>query len=280
MGKRLFDAIMANTASGLEAAPEVCCLPVLIVNVCLIGSPGAKAGQWVLVDAGLPNSAARIIKVSEERFGANNRPAAIILTHGHFDHVGALGELLERWDVPIYAHTDELPYLTGQTDYPPADPTVDGGLMTEISPLYPHEAINLGNRVSILPTDGRVPGLKGWRWLHTPGHTPGHISLFRESDRVLVAGDAFVTVKQESAVAVLTQNQEIHGPPAYFTMDWQAAWDSVQDLQQLKPSVVVTGHGVPMQGEQLAKQLASLADEFDHLAVPEHGRYVPEHLHE
>src|SRR4051812_29789160 len=67
------------------------------------------------------------------------------------------------------------------------------------------------------PADGSVPALPSWRAIHTPGHAPGHVSLFRESDRLLLAGDAFVTTKQESAVAALLKPRVIHGPPAYFT---------------------------------------------------------------
>lgn len=258
---------------GQEVAPDVFCLPVLIANVCLIGPAGADAGGWVLVDAGLPNSEGRIRQSAAERFGPRRPPAGIILTHGHFDHVGAVKALAEEWDVPVFAHPQEMPYLSGRADYPPPDPTV-GGLMSLISPLYPRDGIDLGNRVQPLPEDGSVPGLPDWRWLHTSGHTPGHISLFRERDRVLVAGDAFTTVQQESAVAVLLQEQEVHGPPAYFTTDWGSAEASVKRLAALKPSVVVSGHGRPMGGEELTKQLEELAQHFRLEAVPEEGRYV------
>jgi glyoxylase-like metal-dependent hydrolase (beta-lactamase superfamily II) len=59
-----------------------------------------------------------------------------------------------------------------------------------------------------------------WRYMHTPGHTSGHISLFRNEDGVLLAGDAFVTTNQESLIAVMTQKKELHGPPKYFTYNW------------------------------------------------------------
>ncbi|BFH14613.1 hypothetical protein J6TS7_46980 [Paenibacillus dendritiformis] len=93
------------------------------------------------------------------------------------------------------------------------------------------EAIQLGDRVQPLPDDGRVPHLPDWRVIPTPGHTPGHVSLYRESDRTLIAGDAFITVKQESALHVIGQAKEIHGPPAYFTPDWDEAWRSVKRLK-------------------------------------------------
>jgi glyoxylase-like metal-dependent hydrolase (beta-lactamase superfamily II) len=210
----------------------------------------------------------------EEHFGSHSPPRAIILTHGHFDHVGAVFELSKHWDVPVYAHELEMPYLTGKSDYPPADPTVDGGLVTELSPMFPHHGINLGNRIEKLPSDGSVPHMAGWRWIHTPGHTPGHVSLFREKDRSLIAGDAFVTVNQESLYKVITQDQEMNGPPAYFTTDWQSAWESVKKLEALRPSIAVTGHGLPMSGDILSRELENLALNFDRMAIPEKGRYV------
>lgn len=252
---------------GQELNSDVFYLPQMIVNVCLVGKQGARSGEWVLVDAGLSTSVAPIREAAEERFGVNSRPGAIILTHGHFDHVGAVQELADYWNVPVYAHEKEIPYLTGQMDYPPAKPYVGGGLMARISPLYPHHGINLGERVQMLPGDGTVPGMEGWRWIHTPGHTPGHVSLFRDSDRLLIAGDAFITVNQESMMAVLTQKKEVNGPPAYFTMDWAAAQTSVRRLMELHPALVITGHGKPMCGDRLAEELEDLVRDLQGLAA-------------
>ena len=89
-----------------------------------------------------------------------------------------------------------------------------------------------------------------WRWLHTPGHAPGHISLWREADRALIVGDAFITTAQESAYAVATQQPELHGPPMYFTPNWIAARSSVETLAALQPGIVITGHGPAMEGRR------------------------------
>lgn len=197
-----------------------------------------------------------------------------MLTHGHFDHVGSLQALAEHWNVPIYAHPDELPFLTGRSKYPPPDPTVGGGLMALTSPLFPDGPFDFSQWIRPLPDDGTVPGMPGWRWYHTPGHTPGHVSLWRASDRTLIAGDAFITTKQESAYAVMTQEAEIHGPPAYYTPDWVSAAASVRRLAALEPEVVVTGHGRALHGEAMRRALHLLADNFESIAVPKHGRYV------
>ena len=265
----------SRNGSLLMVAPDVACLQLSLVNVYLVGPASRGPRSWVLVDAGLPTSRRAILRAAEKRFGIDVPPAAIVLTHGHFDHVGTVRELASHWDVPVYAHPLEMPYLTGLSDYPPPDPTVGGGAMATVaSRLFPRSGIDLGWRAHPLPEDGRVMNMPGWRWIHTPGHTPGHISLFRDDDRVLIAGDAFVTMRQESLLAVITRRQEVSRPPAYFTPDWNAAGRSVRALARLEPNVAATGHGTPMSGPEMRSELEELARKFDLLAVPAHGRYV------
>ncbi len=207
-------------------------------------------------------------------YGKDNPPKAIILTHGHFDHIGAVEELADDWQMTVYVHPEELPYLTGAKSYPPPDPSVSEGLMAKISPIYPRDPVNLGERVKPLPEDGSVPFLPGWRWIAAFGHTPGQVVFFREADRVLIAGDAFTTVKQESALAVMTQKEEIHGPPAYFTINWEEAGKSIKHLAELNPNIVITGHGKPISGMELEDQLNELSRDFATDFVPSQGRYV------
>jgi len=257
-----------------EIAPDIAYRRLVMVNVVFVGPPGAGDRNWVLVDAGLWGTKSLITAAAEARFGAGARPSAIVLTHGHFDHVGALEGLAEAWDVPVYAHALERPYLDGSAAYPPGDPTVGGGLMASLSGFYPTRPVDVSSRLRTLPADGSVPGMPGWRWLHTPGHAPGHVSLWRETDRTLIVGDAFVTTTQESAYAVAVQSPAMHGPPRYFTIDWGQARASVETLAALQPRLVVTGHGRAVQGEAMAEALDTLAQTFDRVARPERGRYL------
>lgn len=266
------EKIKKNTGDYFEVAPGVWGMKIIFVNIYMI----SEGDQWVLIDAGLKGSAGKITKMAEDLFGANTPPAAIIFTHGHFDHRGAIDELLKKWHVPVYAHELELPFLNGRISYPPPDPNVGGGLMSLLSVFYPRQPINLGSRLHALADDGSVPFLPGWRYIFTPGHTPGHISLFRPSDKVLIAGDAFVTTRQESAIATLASIEILSGPPKYFTPDWIAAKDSVIKLYDLGPNVAATGHGKPMSGNSLKQKLGYLAAHFDEIAVPSFGRYVKE----
>ena len=248
-----------------EIAEGIWYLPVVMANVYFVGK---KGGPWVLVDAGVRGGAWRIKQAAMDTFG--QAPECIILTHGHFDHVGALPQLAQEWNVPVYAHAIETPFLNGSSDYPPPDPTV-GGFMAQMSRMFPHTGIDLGIHLRTLPEDGSAPGLPEWKWIHTPGHTSGHISLFREYDRSLIAGDAVITVNQENAAKLMSQVREFRNPPRYLTQDWAAAERSVQRLAELRPFLVATGHGLPLCGQWVADELARFSAYF---TPPEQGRYV------
>ncbi|RCX23378.1 glyoxylase-like metal-dependent hydrolase (beta-lactamase superfamily II) [Fontibacillus phaseoli] len=264
------DLLHTGTVDTTKVLKDVWCVRTLMVNTVFVGGP--DQGDWVLVDTGLGPFKEALIQEADAIYG--RPPKAIILTHGHFDHVGCVIELSDYWKVPVYAHVEEFPYLTGLRDYPEGDPSVGGGLLAGVAPIYPNRAINLEDRLEPLPEDGTVPGATGWKWIATPGHSPGHVSLYRQQDHTLIAGDAFITVKQESALAVMRQEKEIHGPPMYFTPDWETAKVSLCKLAELSPETAITGHGVPMTGEELRFGLHRLCEHFEEIAVPEQGRYV------
>ncbi len=255
-----------------EIVPGVAYLPLTIENVYFVGEPGQP---WVLVDTGTPGETARIRAAAAERYGENARPQAILLTHGHTDHAGSAAPLAEAWNVPIYAHPLEFPYLTGQSKYPPKDPTV-GGAMALISRVFPMNIVNLSGLLQPLPDGGVVPGLPDWQWHFTPGHAPGHVSYFNADKSVLLAGDAFATVNLNSFSALMTKKPEISLPPPPFTCDWDAARKSVVQLAELGPVALGAGHGAPMSGSHIPADLRRFSQSF---TPPAHGRYVASPAH-
>ena len=267
---------MLNTSNSkyFQVAQGVWGMRLFFVNVYMIANRRGAGRGWVLVDTGIKGSAKKIIAMAETLFGPGTRPSAIVLTHGHSDHTGSLQDLLKVWNVPVYAHTLELPYLTGKSSYPPTDPEVGGGLMSLMSGLLPTKPINVSRNIREIDMYDGIPELPEWKVIHTPGHSPGHISLFFPLNTTLIAGDAFTTTQAESAFYLLTYFKKISGPPKYFTSDWIAAARSVRKLAALQPRIAATGHGPVMRGKELQTELNFLANRFEDLAVPAAGRYV------
>jgi len=246
---------------------------ILFVNHYMIGQPGPD-NPWVLIDAGLPGSAKRIQKEAEELFGPHNPPRAILLTHGHFDHTGALPDLLKIWpETDVYAHPLEIPYITGRATYPESAFDESGASFSFMTWIIPVRPIDLGSRVYALPVDGSIPFLPEWKYIHTPGHSPGHISLYREKDNILITGDAFTTTNQDALSSVFIKKKEMHGPPAFLTTNWREAYSSIKKLAALNPEAAGTGHGIPLRGEELRKQLSGLIESFFEKEIPYKVRF-------
>ena len=254
-----------------EVRPDVAYYTNQIVNIVMIGTPGSS---WVMVDAGMPKSANEIMDEARDRFGEGNYPKAIILTHGHFDHIGSIVELLKVWKCPVYAHQAEFPYLTGELPYPEPDTSVEGGILAKISSMYPIEPVDIKEYLKPLSNDGMIEVLPDWQWVHVPGHSPGQVALFRPADRLLLSADAIVTVKQDSLYRVLVQKTEVCGPPAYLTTDWNEAFVSVKKLVELDPATMIAGHGTAMHGEELSRGLRMLVSNWNEEALPSHGKWV------
>lgn len=249
---REFIVPMDDIAEGVRG------LRIAFVNVFAITHP---SGSWTLIDAGIPFSAGIIRSWAERHFHAP--PLAIVLTHGHFDHVSGAAELANGWDVPVYAHPLESPYLKGLKEYPPPNVGAGGGMMSLLSPMYPRGPVNLDERLRLFSSEAELNELPGWQLIHTPGHTPGHVSFLRPADLTLIVGDAFCTTKPESFFdAAITQPPELHGPPAYFTADPLQAAQSIRHLASFEPRILAPGHGRPLAGLEVEQKFARFAAEI------------------
>jgi glyoxylase-like metal-dependent hydrolase (beta-lactamase superfamily II) len=225
-----------------------------------------SGASWVLIDAASVNCGQLIQKTAESLFGVNTRPASILLTHDHPDHAGSALELASIWDCPVYIHHNELPLAT-ITDLSTvkkyANP-LDRWIILPLLRIMPQRWVestlsksSLKDVVRVFDPEAAVPGLQDWECISTPGHTPGHVAFFRKSDRVLITGDAIVTVDLNSFWGFLLwsfriNKQRVSDPPWYSTWNSRTAKESVAAITRLEPRVLASGHGVPMNVDNIS----------------------------
>ncbi|MBN1320209.1 MAG: MBL fold metallo-hydrolase [Thermoleophilia bacterium] len=250
-----------------EIAPGVHCLEVgkgiMRSNVYFVCS----GPSWSLIDVGSEDCGPVIREAAETLFGEGTQPAAILLTHDHPDHAGAALTLARLWDLPIYVHPDEMPIVHGNMatfkKYAnPLDRWLVLPIMRMMGKRRAQEIIDQSSfkeAARALDPDADLPGLADWEFIPTPGHTPGHIAFFRQRDRVLISGDALVTLNLNSPLSLLRSRPRVAAGPWYTTWDRQAAMRSVAALASLEPRVLAGGHGAPMSGAELAAELKAFS---------------------
>ncbi|HEX5331201.1 MAG TPA: MBL fold metallo-hydrolase [Cellulomonas sp.] len=249
-----------------EIAPDVHCLGPwgrVQTDVYFVRS----GSSWVLIDAGWAQDGPRIERAAASLLGPDVRPSAILLTHCHPDHAGAALRLARVWDCAVWIHPAELPFATGdfagmRAYAGPLDRLVVLPLMRAMGRRR-REAVlarsNLGEVARMFEPGAEIPGLGGWKCIPTPGHTPGHVSYFRPRDRVLISGDALMTLKVNTVQGLLLQQPGLSGPPWYTTWSQRAARESIRTLAGLEPTVLAGGHGTPMTDAGTAARLRAFA---------------------
>jgi glyoxylase-like metal-dependent hydrolase (beta-lactamase superfamily II) len=232
-----------------------------------------SGSSWVLIDAASANCDRLIRKTAESLFGANTRPASVLLTHDHPDHAGSALELARTWGCPVYVHPDELPLAAvgGLSTFEKYANPLDRWIILALLRVMPRRRVEsmlsragLKDVARAFDPGVAVPSLSDWECIPTPGHTPGHVAFFRASDRVLIAGDALLTVDLNSFWGFLLwcmrlNAQRVSGPPWYSTWNRRAAKESVVALAELEPRVLASGHGVLMT-DDIARKLHAFAD--------------------
>jgi glyoxylase-like metal-dependent hydrolase (beta-lactamase superfamily II) len=118
---------------------------------------------------------------------------------------------------------------------------------------------SLDGLVRELEADGAVPGLDGWTWLATPGHTPGSVAYVRAADRVVLTGDALVTLRVNALTGILLGRRGLSAPPWYTTWDRRAAAAAIATIASLEPTVVGSGHGPPLTGPSIPAAVRTFA---------------------
>jgi glyoxylase-like metal-dependent hydrolase (beta-lactamase superfamily II) len=191
----------------------------------------------VLVDTGFKQSAHKIVGMLE---GWNI--SAIALTHAHGDHAGAMRFLAARFGVPVWCGAaDRGATETGRLVL---SPTLNRLRLSTIA-----NAAAGFEGAPVVRALGEGDSLTaGFTVLETPGHSPGHVSFWRETDRTLVCGDVFFNMNPLTTIAGL------HQPPALLTTDPAENRDSERRLAALEPRTVAFGHG-PVMRDDAARKL-------------------------
>jgi glyoxylase-like metal-dependent hydrolase (beta-lactamase superfamily II) len=211
-------------APGLWRIPT---LPLDIVNTFAIVD---EDGSVTLVDAGIP-MAGRRIHEGLVAIGRHSRDVRrIILTHSHYDHAGSAGQIAQGTGARVIVHAEDAPFARAGKP-PEPDGRFVATRLFGIAVTQPFPAVEVSDEVKdgdVLPIGG------GLRVVHTPGHTPGHVSLLHEESRTLITGDTIMNVAG------------LRGLPAYVCHDYPLYQRTRHLLGELDYDVAAFTHGPEM----------------------------------
>lgn len=204
---------MKQLAEGVWRVNE---FPRPVINVYVAGD--------VLIDAGRRWDRRRIFAATKDR-----DISMLALTHCHPDHQGVARDFCLERGVPLACHADDVDAMEGRRKVQQAAPkSVVNRLIERFWEGPPH-------KVDRVLEEGDV--VAGFRVVHAPGHAPGEVIYFRDSDRVAICGDVIRNMNY------LTLRTGVLEPPDDFTEDVPENRNSIRKLAALQPTLVLPGHG-------------------------------------
>lgn len=218
-----------------EIIPNVYQLTNKGVNVILIVEE-----ELTLIDTGLRGSSPQIIDFIHHLGRSPEEISLIIFTHNHVDHMGGLAELKQLTSAKVAIHKADIsdienqPSRTGARQKKPLKP-LSSTLRSVFSVKFSDVDIQLEGGEVLEP-------LGGLEVIHTPGHTPGSISLFSQQNKLLIVGDA-----------LRKRRKTLHLPPKMASFDLTQAMESVKRMAQLDFDILCLGHGLPLSDDVHAK---------------------------
>jgi len=196
--------------------------------------------ELTVIDTGMPKNTQKILDYVRK---INRQPlniSKILLTHCHIDHVGSAYELKRITNARVGVHQEDADFVSGKK----AMPAPKGAMYVVFKIASPFFKFRPVEPDVILKENDKVDGLIV---IHTPGHTPGSISLYDPVRRVLFSGDAVMFVKGK-----------VSCPPERFTLDMCQAIKSIKKIPQLDFDIMLSGHGEPLK-PNASKRIEDLA---------------------
>lgn len=214
-------------------------------------------GYW-LIDTGLPGSRSSIEALITEAGLDVSKLQGIILTHQDIDHIGGLPQWVDApggRELPVYAHEDDRAPINGTAPLFKVSPERRASLLESMPEPVRESFLNVfsgehANVTNVLSDREKLSFGGGLTVIHTPGHTPGHISLYHEPSKTLIAGDAMVVV-----------DGILQGPNPPFTPDMPKALRSLQQLAAYEIDAVICYHGGLVSGKEVQQRIAEIASE-------------------
>jgi glyoxylase-like metal-dependent hydrolase (beta-lactamase superfamily II) len=251
---------IAECIEMLELTMEVLGKPMIIYPTVIQDSH-----SYVLVDTGMPGYHKEIMNLIRQSGIEASEPHSIILTHQDIDHVGSLPHFLAEssQQVDVYAHEDDKSYIDGELTFLKLPPDIKHAIL---QPLLKKQRLEyeaaFSNftpaNVSHVVEDGeRLPFGGGLVVIHTPGHTPGHISLYHEPSKTLIAGDA-----------LLIHEGELLGPTPGNTPDMDTAIRSLQKFKNFEIDTIICYHGGVFKGD-IPKRIDELTSSWSKSVINE-----------